>query len=183
MQIICGPNWDRRVVNIDHKEDAGILMSGGIDSWVLYNLIQGPVKIFNYKRHNGIDSIHQVELLTGRRDIIEIIQDKPNKKFIDYAADYIKEYCSSLYIGINHIPPIDIFPEFADDYPIRPWRSLDSNLLMPFLHVQKYHIIDIARQKKIDLSLTQSCLVNANGHCGKCWQCLERKWGFDQLDD
>jgi hypothetical protein len=183
MEIICGPSWDRRIVTIEQREDAGILMSGGLDSWVLYNLIKVPVKIFNYRRPNEIDNKKRVELLTGRSDIIEIVEDIPRKKFIDYAANYAKDYGSNLYVGINHIPPIDIFPEFAEEYPVRPWNSPDSNLLMPFLHLQKYHIIDIARQYNIDLSNTLSCLVSTTEHCGECWQCRERQWGFDQLND
>ena len=55
MEIICGPDWDRRVVRIDNYKNPGIIMSGGIDSWVLYNLLDNPT-IFNIARQDKFDS-------------------------------------------------------------------------------------------------------------------------------
>ena len=55
------------------------------------------------------------------------------------------------------------------------------NVRLPFLHLYKYHIIDLARQEKIDLSDTMSCIASIDQECGKCWQCMEKKWGIDQI--
>ena len=29
--------------------------------------------------------------------------------------------------------------------------------------------------------LTFSCIVNTDVHCGKCWWCQERLWGFGRI--
>ena len=44
-----------------------------------------------------------------------------------------------------------------------------------------YHVIDLANKHNIDLRYTQSCIESPSHHCGECWFCLERTWGYDQL--
>ena len=51
----------------------------------------------------------------------------------------------------------------------------------PFLHLYKYHIIDLANRNNISLEYRHACIEQNKGHCGTCWQCLEKKWGYDQL--
>ena len=61
MNYICGPLWDRRIVNIDQQGKVGIVMSGGLDSYVLYHLLDDPI-VFNIKREVGwISSIKLME--------------------------------------------------------------------------------------------------------------------------
>jgi 7-cyano-7-deazaguanine synthase in queuosine biosynthesis len=55
---------------------------------------------------------------------------------------------------------------------------------MPFQHLEKYHVLDLAHTLKIGNiieALTISCNVNADYHCGECMGCLERAWAYDQL--
>ena len=53
MRYECGPEWDTRIITINPKHlKVGILMSGGIDSWVLFNIIKQVIPeiiIFNIK--------------------------------------------------------------------------------------------------------------------------------------
>ena len=184
MQYICGPNWDQRIISVEQKGKVGILMSGGIDSWVLYNLLNDPI-IFNITRADGFDGADRVRKLTGKQ-ITEIPESTTNHwQRVDIGIDYILENydVDQLYDGINLNPPIDLFPEFNIlSKPYRPWQINVPRLKTPFLHLHKYHTIDLANQLKIPLEDTRSCIDNASGNeCGQCWQCKEKKWGFEQL--
>jgi len=193
MRLECGPQWDTRIITINPKPKVGILMSGGIDSWVLFNILKldfsiPEILIFNIKRADGYDRAERIKLLTGRSEIIEVDELTTNHEDrIPMGADYIIDNygIDELYIGVNIIPHTEYFPEFiTDERPGRPW-SIPSSLKikLPFLHLYKYHIIDLANRNNIDLSQTQSCLHELKEHCGICWQCLERQWGYKQLEE
>jgi len=96
------------------------------------------------------------------------------------AVEYILENyeIDELYTAVNIIPHTEYFPEFiSEGKPGRPWSiPEDEPVKCPFLHLYKYHIIDLANRYNIDLSQTQTCLIQLEGHCGKCWQCLEKQW-------
>ena len=184
MQYICGPNWDRRIISINQKGKVGILMSGGVDSWVLHNMLTDPI-IFNIVRADGFDSAERVRNLTGKPviEIPELTTDHWHR-FNVGIEDILKNYdVDQLYDGTNLNPPIDMFPEFNIlSKPHRPWRINVPRYETPFLHLHKYHIIDLAKQLQIPLENTRSCIDNASGdECGQCWQCKEKKWGFQQL--
>lgn len=189
MDYICGPEWDKRILTFNSKPNSGILMSGGIDSFVLYNLFEMyKPKIFHIKLISGADDINHVKKLTKRGDIISVKDypydpKKPTKKFEKVAKEIFRKYkIDELYLASNRIPPIDCFPEFnSKRKPHRPWVTDNSKIKLPFLTLYKYHIIDLAKRLKIDLSQTQSCLIRKTGHCGKCWQCRERAWAYKQL--
>ena len=183
MNYICGPLWDRRIVNIDQQGKVGIVMSGGLDSYVLYHLLDDPI-VFNIKREDRFDNADRVQKLINR-NVIEINEVSTNHwdRVPLTIGQLLKEHnVDSLFCGINHTPPIDHFPEFdTDAKPDRPWRFEDKKVKVPFLHLYKYHIIDLAYQLDLDLSDTMSCLHNLDTHCGECWQCKEREWGFEQM--
>lgn len=184
MQYICGPNWDQRVVTINQQGKVGIIMSGGIDSWVLYNLLDNPT-IFNIARADGFDSAARVRQLTGK-PVIEIPEiTNEHWRRVGTAIDHIfaNYNIDQLYYGINVIPPTEYFPEFNSvGKPGRPWRVDRQDLKAPFLHLYKYHIVELANQLHIPLEDTRSCIINSGGEeCGECWQCKEKKWGFQQL--
>ena len=184
MQYICGPEWDQRVVNIPTDKKPGIIMSGGIDSFVMYHLLDNPI-IFNIARADGFDSSTRVKAITNK-PVIEIAElTTEHWARVPTAIDYIlKNYdIDNLYYGINHTPPLEYFPEFdTSDKPGRPWNITTPRLQTPFLHLYKYHIIYLANQLSIDLSQTRSCIRKTSGEeCGECWQCREKNWGFEQL--
>jgi len=188
MDYICGPEWDQRVVKINPKGRCAIIMSGGIDSFVLFSLlnIQSEIDIFNINRKDGFDNYKRVERLTGQKvNVIEELTTAYGKRIEESLIQLMTEYdYDEIYTGENHTPPLTFFPEFdTEDRPTRPW-NIDYkkyNIRLPFLHLYKYHIIDLARQEKINLSDTMSCIANIDEPCGKCFQCKEKKWGYDQL--
>ena len=191
MRLECGPEWDTRIITINPKPLIGVLMSGGIDSWVLFNILKldlnmPKIVIFNIKRDDGYDSAETIKLLTGRNEIIEIdeLTTQHNNR-VPTGIEYILENygIDELYTGVNIIPHTEYFPEFITDArPGRSW-SIPPNapVKCPFNHLYKYHIIDLADRYNIDLKNTHSCIDQNKGHCGVCWQCLEKQWGYNQL--
>lgn len=179
-----GPIWDRRLVTIQQKSKSAILMSGGLDSWVLYNLLDPSIKIFTYLRTDGVDNIDRVKKLTRRDDVIGIPNKETNKFDLDYCEDWIFDNfdIEEIFIATNIIPHLAYFPEFqSKGVPNRAWYNDDHRMNTPFSHLYKYHIVDLAQRNNVDLSATNSCLYMPDRNCGECWQCKERQWGFDQL--
>lgn len=135
-------------------------------------------------RADGFDGVDKITRLTGRTDIITIREptDVHYRRVREGLTQILEQFdIDQLYTGVNHVPPLAHFPEFEEGKPNRPWRIPEGRLLCPFLYLYKYHIIDLAHKNNINLSQTQSCLTQREGHCGECWQCRERQWGFDQL--
>ena len=186
-QYIVGPEWDQRVITIDPKGDKiGISMSGGIDSWVLYNLLPNKedIIIYNFETNYGLDDAETVKKLTGRDDVIVIptTEDDPIPVKNGLKSLATQYGLDQLYTGVNQVPHYKYFPEFAEqNEPPRPWRIDHDVLTTPFLHLYKYHIIWLANDLGIDLSETQSCTTQKVGHCGTCWWCREKQWAYDQL--
>lgn len=183
INYLVGPKWDRRQITIAPKGSIAILMSGGIDSYVLYNLIKNyDPTIYNINRADGFDRAWRVEQLTGKPVIrFDETTTNPDNR-IKEAIWSIQKKHDQLYMGMNHIPPIYHFPEFADKAPHRPWHHGNEKLVTPFLHLYKYHIIELADQLSISLKDTHSCISNSSVECGECWQCREKQWGYEQLD-
>jgi hypothetical protein len=193
MKFECGPEWDMRNVYIDEKIDpsrTAILMSGGLDSFVLYTLLgdKNIGKVFSLKRADRLDNSDNLKRLIGRNDIIDINEDPQwtgENRITNLLETVLSKYnneIDALYFGINHIPSLYHFPEFAEGCPVRPWFIDNSKILKtPFLHLYKYHIIDLAERLALDVTVTRSCLELEKDHCGVCWQCRERNWGYQQL--
>ena len=161
-------------------------MSGGIDSWVLYNLLpnRDNVIIYTFETASGVDDVETVKKLTGRDDIIVLptLPEDSTPVKSGLRSLVLSHGLDQLYTGVNQVPHYKYFPEFAEpNEPPRPWR-INSNVLMtPFLHLYKYHLIWLANDLGIDLSETQSCTTQKIGHCGTCWWCREKQWAYDQL--
>ena len=133
MRFECGPEWDMRIININPKPLIGIVMSGGIDSWVLYNILKLSFKmpkivVFNIKRDDGFDNAETVKRLTGTTEIIEIDEwTTEHHNRVPLGIEYILENygIDELYSGVNIIPHTEYFPEFITDAkPGRPWSML-----------------------------------------------------------
>ena len=176
-KYIVGPKWDERIIRINQRGKVGIIMSGGIDSYVLYHLLKDPI-IFNIKRADGFDTADRVRRLTGQEVIeIEEVSTEHDKRVWYTSNKIIEDYdLDQLYNGSNMIPPIQFFPEFAEGYASRPWE--EHEVIMPFRMIYKYHVISLANNLGIDLSDTMSCISRIDNPCGKCWHCRERAWGF-----
>tara|TARA_B100000900_G_scaffold415740_2_gene446941 strand:+ start:3801 stop:4418 length:618 start_codon:yes stop_codon:yes gene_type:complete len=178
----CGPTWDRRIVTLEPAKKVALLMSGGIDSLVLYHLLSRhtEVKVYTADRGDGFDTPLTVAEHIGEwPNTINVDPSNP-KEMLVKAIQHIRGL--DIYLGLNVQPPIEHFPQFdIDGRPYRPFYIPFKNVKAPFLHMYKYHIIDLAHKEGIDISESQSCLHFQAGHCSKCWQCREITWAFDML--
>ena len=66
----------------------------------------------------------------------------------------------------------------------RPWRIENPGLKVPFLHLYKYHLIDLYYRFDVEELLipTHSCTTLTAGRCNDCNWCWERAWAFEQLE-
>ena len=115
-KYVCGPSWDRRLFDINPRGKVGLMITGGLDSWVLYNLLKhiaADIQLFTIKRVDGFDNPNRVRLLTGE-DVIEIADTEiPNSQLrVTAGVDSIlKTYdVDELYLALNRDPPIEHFP-------------------------------------------------------------------------
>jgi tRNA(Ile)-lysidine synthase TilS/MesJ len=187
MRYICGPDWDKRVVDLNPKPNCAIVVSGGIDSLVLFHLLKDlcNLDVFNIHRKDGFDNYKRVEQLVEKQ---VYVVDELTTNTKDRVSTSIKHINSTynydeIYTAINLMPPIEYFPEFDRlDRPARPWRLKENhNFRAPFLHLYKYHILSLSRENNIDISDTKSCIASLEDECGACIQCLEKKWAYEQL--
>jgi len=186
-KYVCGPSWDRRLFDINPKGNIGLMITGGLDSWVMYHILKSQTSnftLFNITRKDGFDSPQRIRLLTGQT-VVEIEDVGEHTGRVAAGVDNIlaNHSVDQLYLALNRDPPIEHFPQFSMiGRPYRPWRIDHPKIVTPFLHLYKYHIIDVANCLNIDVNNTLSCINTRDRHCGKCWQCLERQWGYEQLN-
>jgi hypothetical protein len=200
--MIYTSRLDKQPINIDIVPDAtyGILLSGGLDSAVLFYLlldacqkqkitpkiipftipkvdgsylyvasvISWMIEHFNleiphYTLVGDITLHHRAQSASAVKDIFT--------KFprVDYVV-----------IGINQNPPEDIGVEG----PTRDTKSDNPRVLVPFVNLYKTHIVDLIYEHDLQglLDITHSCTEQRVGRCMKCFQCRERAWAFEQLD-
>lgn len=192
-------------------EDVGIYMSGGADSaLLLYILMKNSTKkihIFTcasrVKQFGSVKSSQNVVKkcleLTGNLNIshhlhfVESQNDHvlfaPYREFID------KGIVNLIYHGVTANPSNEELSTFSDGTNTPFFRNpehtrltyrVGSNLYTPFTNFNKQKICEM--YKELDLldnlfPLTRSCesLDLSEGHCGHCWWCQEREWGFGRL--
>lgn len=113
-----------------------------------------------------------------------------------------------IYTGLTIFPPDDVISEWEDKpfevaYEIRQDNGLHRNLYYgfddnmqptfekstfyrPYMNYNKRYIAGIYRELDLEESLfpyTRTCedITILDGHCGKCFWCKEREWGFGHL--
>lgn len=90
-----------------------------------------------------------------------------------------------------------LYPPFRDDYPfdldLRGWSNENKKIhtehsMRPLLNVDKRGVAMLYEELGIMntiFPLTRSCeavTTDFSHHCGNCWHCNERKWGFGRLE-
>lgn len=152
--------------------------------------------------HASINVVSKCAELTGNYNFVhhityDAVQTKENLFVLprQYIAD---DVISTMYTGVTKNPPFDVTAKFMletlenlerDPTIVRPVKT--DKWYIPWTNLDKQDLHDIYEQHKlldILFPITRSCewLNHAwpdpgNGHCGKCWWCEERKWGFGRL--
>lgn len=218
LELPCGPDHDRRLFKlsfpapipkigthltklylknknlIEHKR-IGILVSGGIDSAILYYLL---TKLNVENNNQFIITPYTILRKEGSKTyalpIINYVQNKFNLPITSLnvvgdntlpeiqqvesgVKDMFKNGEEYAYLGI-----IDSREEHSVNW-LR-WKPVETfNRRYPLLNLQKSHVIDLYKQYNLldFLELTYSCALNEINACGNCNGCNERKWGLQQV--
>jgi 7-cyano-7-deazaguanine synthase in queuosine biosynthesis len=200
MNIICGPETDKRTVLITlptQKSKIGVLVSGGLDSAILYYLLL----LENKLRGN----IHEIVP-------ISIMRKEGSKYFSSLVIGHVNQsfkipYCDPIIVGNNTLPEEEqvksgvnhaielgfdvIYAGVIEQLPqhMINWQPIPSKetakFKTPFQSINKSHIIEIIIKFKQEplFYITHSCAGEQSqvGRCNGCNGCNERRWGFDQL--
>jgi 7-cyano-7-deazaguanine synthase in queuosine biosynthesis len=201
MNIICGPECDQRTVIIKlpkNKSRIGVLVSGGIDSAILYYLL------LLENKQNG--NLHDIKP-------ISIMRKEGSKYFSSLVVGHVNQefqipYSDPLIVGDNTLPEEEqvksgvnqalaqgfdiIYAGVIEQLPqhMINWQPIPSKETLkfktPLQNINKSHIIDIVVKFKQNplFYITHSCSGEQTqiGRCNGCNGCNERRWGFEQLN-
>jgi hypothetical protein len=200
MNIICGPENDKRTVSINlprTKSRIGVLVSGGTDSAILYYLL-----LLKNKLKGNIHEILPISIMRkeGSRYCSSLVVGHINPQFqLPFADPQIvgdntlpeEEQVKSavdqaLDIGFDRVYAgvIEQLPQHMINWEPIPSKET-VKFKTPFQKINKSHIIDMIIKFKQEplFYITHSCADSAYqvGRCNKCNGCNERTWGFDKL--
>jgi 7-cyano-7-deazaguanine synthase in queuosine biosynthesis len=201
MNTICGPEYDKRTVTItlpENKSRIGVLVSGGIDSAILYYLLL----LENKLRGN----IHEIIPLS-------VMRKEGSKYFSSLVIGHVNQefqipYSDPLIVGDNTLPEEEqvksgvnqalaqgfdiVYAGVIEQLPqhMINWQPIPSKesarFKTPFHLINKSHVIDMVFKLKQEplFYITHSCSGEHSqiGRCNGCNGCNERRWGFEQLN-
>jgi 7-cyano-7-deazaguanine synthase in queuosine biosynthesis len=189
----------------------GISCSGGVDSSLLLYILMAnctdTIHIFTLSndrkgRANAVivpKVIERCIQLTGNLNVIQhsyYAADQIEHTLFDVPREYLKnKTISCIFFAITANPPTDVVftaqgseQSNRDSLTIKKEIEHDGFLYQPFVNKDKKTIADIYRQLNLMDTLfpvTRSCeeigKIEYYGHCGKCWWCEERHWGFGRV--
>ena len=178
------------------------MLSGGLDSAVLLYLLLKEDKTiaiqpFSIPKHDDshlfVDGILKYfenyfnitipnTILVGNPEVHHSQQSTTAVRQI--LTEYPK--IDFIYFGTNQNPArLFDYSQFGpDEFPDRVQYPTHPKVLMPFIKMYKDEILKILfdNDQQALVLLTHSCTEKKTGRCGQCFQCKERAWAFDQLD-
>jgi len=215
MLINCGPQTDQRILNFNlpfynnfkHENlykkltklqknyRIGILVSGGLDSALLYYLLllenQNTESKFNItpytilrkegSRYYAIKVINYINSLFNIKPTeLNIVGDNslPEIQQVESGVSDVLKYNDYIYLGI-----IDSRPEHLVGWN-KPNFVETIRRKYPLIGLQKCHIIDLIYKFNLSklFEITHSCIQNEITPCKLCNGCMERNWGFTMLN-
>jgi 7-cyano-7-deazaguanine synthase in queuosine biosynthesis len=170
----------------------GVSVSGGADSALLLHYLlrytDAPIHVFtlhsDYKlgtnAHHAMQVVAHLSKVTGRRDVhhhVSYVAEQTKTNLWDEVNTYLQSgTIQAVYSGVTANPPVN------------------GRLLTPWTNFNKQTIAQLYAQENLMDSLfplTRSCewapvmgedIPDPHGaHCGQCWWCQERYWGFGRL--
>ena len=200
MKIQCGPDRDIRTLDLvlPSVSKIGVLVSGGIDSVLLYYLLL-YCKYKNNSSHkiqpiiiqrpadqhvaklmvNKVNELFQYDLPPMRLGNLSLPAHQQVESAVRQAFTIL--YFEYLYLGI-----IEVQPQHAVGITIIEVPKI-LGIEYPLKSLTKRHIIDLYFKMGIQdlLQYTNSCDQQSIElqPCGVCNGCRERDWGLEVLDE
>jgi len=181
-------------ITLPQQKRIGVLVSGGIDSAILYYLLLKEKQITNsdhiiypivmfrkegskYFARPIVKKIHEIFNISlnakrfGNSDL-------PEEKQIESAVIESMEVLrlDTVYIGVIKNRPEHMIG--LEHIPVPKTPLIQT----PFIDVEKDFIIKLYHDMGVEhlLEYTHSCDKDELIHCGNCNGCRERKWGFSR---
>jgi asparagine synthetase B (glutamine-hydrolysing) len=199
MIIECGPAHDIRTLYLElpTTKRIGVMVSGGIDSTLLYYLLQYLKKTHQtdhfirplmVPRHEGstlyakpmVNHVHRLLDLPESYPTSVGTSEVPDPKQVESGVVDALKY---LKIDTVYIGAISLRPEHLINIE-KPEVIETETIKFPLLNLEKSHIVDLYHKLGIEsiLQYTHSCNTSETTHCGTCNGCTERIWGFNELN-
>lgn len=178
------------------KRSIAILVSGGLDSALLYYLLKFlslqdnrysvtpyTLERTDYSRKHAqqvVDYVHDVLGCARKATTFVPISNKDaNLQVAEGIMRLLKEHRHILYIGY-----IKTLPEHALHGVPAPFVPIDGEIVKhPLKELTKAHVVDLGIKLGIEkvFEITHSCVYEIDGGCNICNRCIERAWAFKQL--
>jgi hypothetical protein len=198
IQLESNVNGDVRSVTVKltlHRR-IGVLVSGGLDSALLYYLIKKltlsddrySVMPYTITRNDGssrhaqpvIDYVHEILGIEQQYSTrLEIDQPDSELQVAAGMRELHKTNRNRIYIGI-----IQTLEEHALHGVPKPYVPINSEMFnYPLKDLTKDHIVQLIIRLGLEklFTLTHSCVYDIDIPCGVCNRCNERAWAFRQL--
>lgn len=152
------------------------------------------------------DVVHRCVELTGNKNVTIhtfFVQEKTHDTWLAGLSKMFKDLGGgTLYTGVTAFPDeqtLSLFNSYGDrkhklkevfhqrDPSVeRPLYYRNREIYTPMFNMDKRKVAEMYRELEVMESLypvTRSCEspVLTEGHCGECWWCEERQWGFGRL--
>ena len=174
----------KKILNLKKKNPI-LLLSGGIDSYLAWCLLQKPESLFIKLQNRNNDD--QIQCL------VKLIKDHNinNIKMTNEIFSYIEDHDVFFYIYLIY-HALKLFPDRFIIFPKTFSLTFDSKLflyllkgidpkgyiLTPFLSNTREELYSLAQKDGITIENifqgTHSCSLNKKEYCGKCFHCIER---------
>jgi hypothetical protein len=198
MIITCGPEDDQRTLKLilpDDRTKIAVLISGGIDSAILYYLMLLENSNIGFRHEIVPISILRTE---GSEYFSKLVVANMNEKFNLIKRDAIivgnpnlseDRQVRSGVMNAYELGFDQVYCGLIEQQPehMIGWEQPDGKetrrFKTPLKNLNKTHIIDLViKSKQQDLFyITHTCNKIKVGRCHKCNGCNERAWGFRQL--
>lgn len=218
ISITVGPNWDKRTFNmslptypsinsstikklflrtydLQENKNIGVLVSGGMDSAIMYYLLTK----LNIENNN----LFNITPYT-------ILKKEGSKKYALPIINYVQKKFDLQTTGLNVVGDNTLPERIQVDSGIKDvfnkgndfvyvgiisareehrinWRKCvfveEVRKKYPLLNLEKSHVVDLyIKYNLLDLlKLTYSCANDELNACGSCNGCNERQWGLNQM--
>lgn len=195
-QYICGPEFNLRTATIDLPvvpEQIGILISGGIDSAILYylllkeNITLGNIHtivpfVIPRKEGSKIYAVPVIEQVNKKLNLTipKIYQVGDNtlpepQQVSSGIRDAYRVGCKNVYVGV-----IENLPEHEIGWTHIHVRET-ATFKVPLAGLNKGNVISLVKNVGMEclFHITYGCVLT-DVRCNKCNGCNERAWGFAQ---